>query len=294
MVSNGMEGPISLGLISATAQGFLTILPNLMGWPLLIVAIAGAVVAVQRRMDVYALAHLATVLLVVVFHCISPNGAEARRVFMAVPSMLYLSAYAVMRLPFPQLNGAQRAAAYAAVAILSCASIFEIVGKAAVGYREAAGWLHSRTAEGQAVFIASLTDGEGMLVSEFARRESQPEVYVLRASKILADTDWMGQDYRLTFTNPDAVRSALEAIPVRYLVVDRFPGVPFIGHYEMIDRLLKEQSDMWVVRHRVPARLPQNGTPGEIIVYERASAEPSKVGALQINMRRMLGRPIER
>jgi len=82
------------------------------------------------------------------------------------------------------------------------------------GFSEVARDLLSRPQFKDSVFmVCSGAAGEGMLISEVAARESRPGHIVLRASKMLASIDWMGEDYRPLFHDSAAALQYLESIP---------------------------------------------------------------------------------
>jgi hypothetical protein len=56
--------------------------------------------------------------------------------------------------------------------------------------------------------------------------------------------------------------------------------------------LVTKRPQLWLPRKRFPAVMPVSGEAGEIIVYERAGLRETKVVALQISLKRMLGRMV--
>jgi hypothetical protein len=296
MVRNGMEGPVTSDLVFRQGVQFLGILPLTFGWPLVAGVATGIFLSLWRHDEPDPLPPACAVMTVgtFLFHCISPNGAELRRLFMAVPAMLFLASAGVAqfgRLLRPPLL------AYGLpvlVGLLSLAPIFEIVRKVPVGYRPVAAWLLRET-EGreQAILIASQTD-EGLLIGEIAQAMPSPTLYLVRASKLIAESDWNGSDYKLILSSPQQVQEVLNSIPARFIVLDEFQGAQGPPHRNLVKRIVDENPQQWSLRHRQPAQSPLYGIPGEIRIYERSGLADWRVSALRINLGRMIGRFVQK
>ncbi|MCW5976775.1 MAG: glycosyltransferase family 39 protein [Bryobacteraceae bacterium] len=70
------------------------------------------------------------------------------------------------------------------------------------------------------LLIVSDAAGEGAFIAEVASRARRPERRVLRGSKVLADSDWMGAGYRLRFESPVHLMEFVGAQPGLVLVLD--------------------------------------------------------------------------
>jgi hypothetical protein len=83
-----------------------------------------------------------------------------------------------------------------------------------------------------------------MFISEMAMHERRPGHVVLRATKALAITDWMGSSYRLRYQSPDEVMRFLYEASVRVLVVDISAPDPF-EHNRLLIKALEYHRDRW-------------------------------------------------
>jgi hypothetical protein len=125
------------------------------------------------------------------------------------------------------------------------------------------------------ILTCSNAGGEGMLISEIAMRESRPGHYILRATKMLASSDWMGWDYKPLYADSNALLSSLEAVPVGIVVIDeagrRTP------HGRMLYEGLQAFPAKWV---RIES--------GPIEVYRLAGHEGKPINKIEIPMRSTL------
>lgn len=297
MARNGMEAAVTWEWLIQKGGSFLVLLPLMLGWPLVAGLLAGILMLLwrSRQHDVLPLACAVMVAGVIVFHWISPTGVEFRRLHMALPPALVLAASGLglaARIIKPRLLGA---ALPFVIAGASLAAVFNYVDKVETGYRPTARWLLAETANReQAILTSSLNFGDGILIAELAQLAPNPSLFLVRGDKLLADSDWNGAEYRLLIQDISALRHTLDAIPIRFIVLDAFSGETGLPHHDLILRLIAENPDDWILRHRQPAISPKTRRPGEILVYERAGLPPSTTVSLRIDLRRMLGRFVTR
>jgi hypothetical protein len=100
------------------------------------------------------------------------------------------------------------------------------------------------------VLVSGTSVAEGSVIAEIAIRESRPGHIVLRASKQLGISDWMGHGYRLQYETPDEVQKYLESIPVRLVVVQSLPALTERPHQRLLRAALARYPDRW---ERIPA-----------------------------------------
>lgn len=161
------------------------------------------------------------------------------------------------------------------------------------GYREPARELLADESLAESVFlVASDSFGEGLFVAAVAMNDRQrPGHIVLRASKVLAKSDWLGHDYSLTYQTPEELSAFLADVPVGVVVLDeateRHHWYP---HHDLLDQMLEAYPDVWrkvgaydVVRDGV-------AYPGALRVYRQAGHEDRPVRALDVQ--RILGREV--
>jgi hypothetical protein len=293
MVRNGMVHP-GVQQVVVQARDFIFGMAGTFGWPLLIAIFCGVCLAVAWRKDPDPLlaSCAITAALTFIFHSISPNQGEARRLYMAIPGALVLVSAVVWRVLAAVGRRSWGPVLLLTLATISVLPVRTSFYKTAVGYRAVSAWLlhHSGPGKG-AVLVASDIDGEGMLVSEIAQSQPQPSMYIVRAIKSFEDCDWQGQDCRPTITDPLQAQQLLDSVPVGYVVVDHFPGIPSHPYTEMAWRMIAARPDNWVLRKTQAAKAPPAGTAGEIMIYQRLGPIPQKIH-LRVNLNRMIGRVV--
>lgn len=294
MVSNGADGPISLRLALTQLREFGPISVKMFGWPLLTLVLCGLYLAVfpGRRREPLLASCAVTVALTFLFHCISPSGAEERRLFMAMPESLLLSA-----LPVVYLAEAIRSRNWASPVLfgISAISLFSTgtaFHKTTVGYRSVAKWLLGNSDPGEkAVLIASDIDGEGMLISEIAQIEPKPSMYIVRSSKLFEDCDWQRHDCVSKVTDSTKAEQMIDSIPIRYIIVDRFSGIPSSLGTDLVRQLIAEHPEAWILRDTLRATAPGNaGHQGRISVYQRVAVPGSNQIHISVDLHRMIGK----
>jgi hypothetical protein len=297
MARNGMEAAVTWEWLLKKGESFALLLPLMLGWPLVVGLVVGMLLLLWRDKDHDALP-LACAVMVAgawLFHWISPTGVEYRRLYMAVPAMLLLAAAGLAHIGRVLKPKALSWALPFLVAGVSLAAVFEHVEKPQTGHRATARWILQQTdGREQAILTTSQNFGEGILIAEIAQAEPKPAVFLVRASKLLSDSDWNGADYRLVVSDPAEIRATLDSIPTRFLVTDRYEGESGPPHHDLLHRLLTENPGEWILRHRQPSRSPQTRRPGEILVYERLNLPHTQTVSLRIDLRRMLGRFVTR
>jgi len=94
--------------------------------------------------------------------------------------------------------------------VLFAAFPFRVTPKYSFGFAQAAtDILADPTLAHSAVLCSSDRDGEGLLISEMAMRERRNGHYILRASKMLAVSDWNGSGYRLRLNTSGEINQLL-------------------------------------------------------------------------------------
>src|SRR5581483_8978284 len=202
-------------------------------------AIIGFIFVIKERKitnGVWA-ALLSLMVSVLIFQSILPVGLEARHLIPAIPAAMLFVAVGVESLT----RFARREISCAVISALFFAGIF-FPPKSAIGYGSIGNHLgfsafripqknfsgFSPIAEKLAaddrirnILIASDARGEGMFISEMARRDpARASRTVQRASKLLASSTWSGSGYNSFFQNEDAVLKALSDARLDAVVLD--------------------------------------------------------------------------
>jgi hypothetical protein len=230
---------------------------------------------------------------VYVTQCVFSAGIEAR--FMS-PALMALYPFLFAGAQWVGRTSRARASGWVAAAVLIVATgvflwrAFDVPRKPYHGYTEACEYLLSRPeSKGAAILTSSEGDGEGLLISEAALRQPVPAMFLLRASKVLASSDWLGRGYQSRFQTPADVARFLASVPVRFLVVERRRGQGVLLHHTLLLRVVEGAGSEW----RKVAEFPRNRLAGDagarVAVYER-EGDP---GHPELSVRREMGPVVE-
>jgi hypothetical protein len=286
-------------------SGYTLAVLTLFGVALLPVVAAGAydrviVPARKRSLDGLWASAAALICAVWVFHSLVPLTGVDRRYLIAVMPPLLMFAIAGIRaiarwiefLPVaPQLR---LWGTVIAVVTIFLAGNFSIPRKRYFGFDEVAERLESAEFKNSVFLISSQAlDGEGMLISEIAMREPRPSHIVLRATKVLSQSDWMGDRYSLLYRTPEEVMGFLKATPVGVVVIQDGDGPAESPDHKLLHRTIDQYPNEW--EHVGTFPHGHAGEPGsKIDIYRLKSVAGSGVGKIRINLPYTLKRSIER
>jgi hypothetical protein len=239
LVAPTMQGDLAHGFVPAATWFYASHLFRAAGLVISAFAFTGIIIQVIlpfRRGRIAPLwgAALAQILAVIVFHIFIPAGFEKRYLIAALPCVLMFAAAGVAWTA-GQLDGifwtehGWAAALLAFVTALFFINTFSIPPKWRLGFDEVAAELTSNPEFRNAVILCAANqgaNGEGVLISEVAMREARPGHMILRGTRMLADSDWNGRQYRLKVHTPDEVQRFLESVPVNVVVLDLMPMRP--------------------------------------------------------------------
>jgi hypothetical protein len=165
--------------------------------------------------------------------------------------------------------------------VLLCAglawSAFPLFRKPDLGYHRMA------TTPGTIDLIAGSSVHEGAFVSEMALRDQSLNRIVLRGSKVLAMSTWMGNFYQLRFSTPVEVLAFLDQArvdTVLFELADREPHIPQLAS------ALRSDSIHWREVHL-------EGQPSGVSAFARVSPLPPGDPVIQIDMRYNLRKTFE-
>ena len=169
---------------------------------------------------------LAVTLSLLLMHIVVPSSITPRHLVLVAPIWVLFVAMGMRRLGEWRLLDrphAKRVVAFAPVLMLVVFAFerFEITHKHHSGYRDAAGAiLADASLDGTRLLIASDARGEGLFTAAIAQAEERPGHAVVRASKVLGRTNWMGDAYEPIFENREDVAGFLKSIPTAVVVLD--------------------------------------------------------------------------
>jgi hypothetical protein len=233
---------------------------------------------------------LALAVSLVVFQLIVPASVEERRMAPLAPVLLLFAGYGVVAMK-QRFSLPGSAGLWLAIGIIVHPGVTSTPWKRHFGYREmVAEVLAMPESKGRNLLVSSAVDGEGMTISEVASRENVPGRYILRASKLLASSNWNGATYRSLFATPQEMIKALETSPAQIILCDTFPDHTPELTFEVHTGMLHKTIATYPERFRLLARRP--GPEGEIFAYLLDEGRKPEGIKLEIDLGPKLGRSV--
>ena len=200
-------------------------LPDAVSW----IALAGALVAVilcvkNRRKPSPAAASLVAMFAgIFVLYLVVRSGMD-RRYLLPLASPLILATCWTLE----QLFSARwKSAACVIAALAGCFSVTQPNAKSVTGFSEAAAFLVQKAPTGGNILVSSDARGEGAFIAElaFATDDRLHSPWrIVRSSKFLASSDWVGRSYHARFENAEALRDGLANDDITWVLDDM--GIP--------------------------------------------------------------------
>lgn len=292
---------------SFTVGFFCRALPTLLwfhltiiGLPLLVCACIGIYLMVvrpfasgQRVQSLWA-SNAAVIITVLFFHAAVPTSMEERKLFMSIPSLLMFAAAGakgVLEASHVRWLGFtfRKSAVYASAALLAC---LWMVRPYSLPHAEmggiAARLLREKGLDHSAVLVATTEPDERAelsFVAEVADREhGNCSHAVVRAGKFIADSSWLGLDYKLRYSDVAQANEALRSIPISAIALYRGEGRSN-AHGALIADLLRVEGD-WQSIHSERQR------GGEVELWASRTPREKEVRLPDIDLTRKLGRSI--
>ena len=189
-----------------------------------------------RRVESLWGAAFAQIIAIWVFHAAVPAGLEQRYLLASFSPWLMFAAAGVQWVS-ERLSGRMLPARgwcvvlWVAAEVAFFATVFVIPQKHRLGLQEVAEELTSNPEFRNSVILCSSEgNGEGILISEVAMREARSGHIMLRASRMLAESDWNGRSYKLKMKTPSEIQRFLEEAAVDVVVLDEKSDHAFEHH----------------------------------------------------------------
>jgi hypothetical protein len=277
VASSWVETP-GLAFFLRASRIDLLLLYVVLGPFLLILAVAGAVresIQVRTMRDFVPQALTSAAVSVFLFQSLAPAGIEPRFLLPAVAAMIPLLFYGLMWLSESVGPRAVpltiRAGALLIVGVLiSPHATFAIPHKPYRGFSEVADFIEADPLLRRgAILVSSASDGEGLLVSEIVMRYPSSQGFILRASKLLGQSDWLGRDYKSRFRSGDEVFLYMKKMPADLIVIEDQAGIQEPKHQELLLQMCSEHPDYWQSVGIFPTLRPPDRNGSRIFVYRR-------------------------
>jgi hypothetical protein len=284
----------------SVAQFYLSHVFKILGLPLAclyvigFIAVVGRLIASAERKGFWA-AMIGLLFGFTVIACVVPVGKEERYLLPAVPAALAFSVAGMdflgSKLPDMRMKSALLSAIFLCVCLVSP---FHFQRQRNYGFASIAQLLASSSQfHNDVILIASDSDGEGMLISEVAMREKRPGHIVLRASKMLNESDWLGNGLTPRFQSPEQVQDYLNSIPVGFVILDySLSGSDFRDYEGLLERAIISHQDSWKLFGTYPIWRKGLEHPDAAKIYVRELPPENSRGVIRIDMNKMLGKDL--
>ena len=119
------------------------------------------------------------------------------------------------------------------------------------------------------VLVSGYTSAEGAFIAAFADQDRDRKYYIVRAQKVLAQTNWMLTDYTLKFKTPEELSQWLTDNQIGWVVIDTEDGEKEFPHTTILKKAI-ENGDLHAT---LVSTLPHEG--GSISLYLLPAVEDS-------------------
>jgi hypothetical protein len=182
---------------------------------------------------------------------------------------------ALSRWPVPSV------ATPAALALLTIAACGAAPIVRTEGYRAAVAAIPYRP-EGCLMLVSAGSSGEGAIIAERVSHDPWRSGVVLRASRLLAESSWVGMHYRPLFADAGQVRSTLLELPVRYILLD--DSMDPLPDQRLLNEAISGSPADFVLLGRFPIRSSTRGVLGDVRVYENRSAGTRRPAVVRVRL----------
>ncbi|HME33522.1 MAG TPA: glycosyltransferase family 39 protein [Terriglobales bacterium] len=236
---------------------------------------------------------------VLVIACGLPVGVERRFLLPALPALVYFVAQGACWVAEWCATRIQAAAGYerafsgglVALVLVLC---FHPVHKEFSGFSSMAkAMVEDPSPEYPAVLIASDALGEGMFVADMATFRSKHDSIVVRGTKTLAETDWLGTEYKTPYNTPRAVFDRVDELPVNYVLDDHSVNPNSLFRYQkLLEQAIAEYPEHFKLLGKFTVTRNGMQYPDSVYLYRVLhTTAPSQI--LRLSMWRMLHSDIE-
>lgn len=240
---------------------FARLLPSLVGWAVIALATWGIIVCIVipiRTKRVQALYAVMFGLLVSiwVFHSVVPAGVEKRKLINALPALGVFAvagaqwlACRMWKLSSKLTTRFSSRVIACSVALLFAVGIFTVPQEQYYGFTEASHFIEDRPdLINGTILVSSERDGEGLLISELLMNDKRREHTVLRASKLLSQSDWNGNVEREFVHNAREIMNVIKRERVRMVVLDTYPSRVHYLHNDLLVEASRLYPAVWQLK----------------------------------------------
>ena len=204
-----------------------------------------------------------------------PTGFSPRYLLPWWPAVVMLVVDFVMSVPLT-FRGVSRPLREGAVVVLALATWVQcgpVRHKAVSGFRESVDRILSEGSSRGVWLVSSDPRGEGGVIAAAAFASPQrwkSGLRVLRGSKELSESDWLGRGYQVKFGSAKALLGRLDELGVEWVLADlSMPAEQVVRHETALNEALQAPDSGWVLSWtQSVVRAP--GVTGPMAVYKRS------------------------
>jgi hypothetical protein len=202
-----------------------------------------------------------------IFYSLVPSGFDPRYLLPAAPALVIFFVLALARLATTGRAWLAAAGFLATVASYWFLPYGPVAEKQFSGFREAADYIRAQGAPSERILVASDARGEGAFIAEMAMRDRKISWTVLRGSKELASSDWLGREYEQRKETGEELLKALETEGMEWIVMDKgTPRKDSSRHVESLSSAL-EAADQRIYEKLRSGRAVRGEEEAEVMVY---------------------------
>jgi hypothetical protein len=225
-------------------------------------------------------------------------GTEERFLFPAIPAIIAFGfagmEYIVRRLGCNRLNvNAGRIVLALIIAATLVPKVFSRKMPVSFGFSPVAKNLLAQPELKKAVvMVSSDAIGEGMFISQVAMAEKRPGHYLVRASKVLCDCSWSGEEHTPLYPNPEALMGYFDRSPIQVVVDDESaPARSSFEFHHILRKTIQQYPSRWQLIGTFPVSRDSVVHPAAIKLYKISGTHPR--ASIEVNMQRMLKTTME-
>ncbi len=188
------------------------------------------------------------------FIVVAPADIQERYLIAAMPAAIVVAALGLWSLASRECRARLPAMVVAGALLLNAALTFRAPPVSSHVMDAAAHDILASPDPAPLVLIAAGAKGEGALTAAFAALDPAHAYYVIRASKALAASNFLGTDYRARFSDADDVRRWIADSRIGWLVLDDDPDSLAMLHDKQLAALAAAGQHGWdlVSEHASP------------------------------------------
>jgi 4-amino-4-deoxy-L-arabinose transferase-like glycosyltransferase len=273
--------------LKALSANLLTVVQNLTpaGALLALVGVVAEFRARKRSPERWLIVSgiVSLVLATLTLQSLIPVDIVDRYMAPALPALVVLAMLGLQRLlerigaaPLPRLQAIAAIALLVLMASPGFLHLAERTPKADTGIDTVAQQLAAGGPPSVSV-IDGDTSAEGAFIADMAVRDSGLKSYVVRASKLMADSNFMGSSYALRFHDDTQVLAELRRLGVQHVVLVRSANHGAFPHSDQIRNALLRSGSGFHLREQLPHRY----RPGTTEVYDATAPVAPNIAALR-------------